>query len=137
MASFYFRRPLGYFGFGGTGKQVRDLLHVLDLVDLVEDQLTRPGAWAGAVVNVGGGAPVSLSLRETSALCAEITGHALDLGSVPETRAGDVRIYLSDCRALPRYTDWTPRRSAPDVLSDIFMWIRDNERLVAGTLGRP
>ena len=28
--------PLAYIGFGGAGKQVRDLLHVEDLVDLVE-----------------------------------------------------------------------------------------------------
>ncbi len=38
-----FRRPLTYIGFGGEGKQVRDLLHVEDLVDLVERQLLDPG----------------------------------------------------------------------------------------------
>jgi CDP-paratose 2-epimerase len=57
------------------------------------------------------------------------------VGSDPETRAGDVRIYLSDCRALRRWTDWSPRRAQRQVLSDIFMWIHDNERLVAGSLG--
>ena len=34
-----FRRPLTYIGFGGSGKQVRDLLHVDDLIDLVDVQL--------------------------------------------------------------------------------------------------
>ncbi len=35
MAAHVLKRPLKYIGFGGTGKQVRDLLHVDDLVDLV------------------------------------------------------------------------------------------------------
>jgi CDP-paratose 2-epimerase len=135
MASFYFRRELSYLGFGGQGKQVRDVLHVLDLVDLVDEQLAGPEHWAGAVVNVGGGAQGSLSLRETTELCRELTGHDVALGSDPRTRAGDVRIYLSDCRALGAWTDWTPRRDPRQVLSDIFMWIGDHERLVAGALG--
>jgi CDP-paratose 2-epimerase len=134
MLAHYFRRGLSYFGFGGEGKQVRDLLHVADLAALIDDQLSRPDHWAGAVVNVGGGAEISLSLRETSALCREITGNELDLTSDPNTRAGDVRIYVSDCRALADYTDWTPRRGAREILSDIHSWIGEHERLVSGAL---
>jgi CDP-paratose 2-epimerase len=134
MMAHYFARPLSYLGFGGHGKQVRDLLHVADLAELVDDQLLRPEHWSGAVVNVGGGAEVSLSLREASQLCGEITGRALDIGNDPTTRAGDVRVYLSDCNALSRYTGWTPRRSADEIMSDIYTWIYDHERLVAGAL---
>ena len=32
MLSHHFGLPLSYIGFGGHGKQVRDLLHVEDLV---------------------------------------------------------------------------------------------------------
>ena len=35
-------RPLTYIGYGGTGKQVRDLLHVDDLCDLLLEQLGDP-----------------------------------------------------------------------------------------------
>lgn len=134
MASFYFRRPLSYLGFGGTGKQVRDLVHVADLAELIDDQLVRPEHWRGATVNVGGGREVSLSLRETSALCEQITGNGISLGADEQTRAGDVRIYLSDCRALSDYSDWSPRRGARQIMADIFDWINQNERLVAGAL---
>ncbi len=88
MLAFYYRRPLSYLGFGGQGKQVRDLLHVADLAELVDDQLQRPEHWDGAVVNVGGGAAVSLSLRETSRLCHEIVGHDLEIVHDPNTRGG-------------------------------------------------
>ena len=33
----HFRRPLTYLGYGGSGRQVRDLLHVDDLVALIVD----------------------------------------------------------------------------------------------------
>ncbi len=45
------------------------MLHVLDLVDLVDQQLVDPDGWRGTVMNVGGGASGSLSLRETTDAC--------------------------------------------------------------------
>jgi CDP-paratose 2-epimerase len=134
MLAFYFRRPLSYIGFDGAGKQVRDLLHIDDLVDLIDDQLVRPGHWAGAVVNVGGGLDVSLSLRETSGVCREITGHDLEVAADPNTREGDIRIYYSDLGVLGSYTSWTPRRSATEIMSDIYAWIHEHEQLVSAAL---
>ena len=63
MLAHRFGNPLKYIGFGGKGKQVRDLLHVEDLVDLVERQLLDPERWDGRTLNVGGG-------RECSPLAA-------------------------------------------------------------------
>ena len=134
MLAHHFKRPLSYIGFGGTGKQVRDLLHVADLAELLDDQLVRPEHWAGAVVNVGGGVDVSLSLRETSALCAQITGNAVPVAAHPETRAGDVPIYISDCRALGRLSDWAPRRGPRQILEEIHAWLCEHERAVAAAL---
>jgi CDP-paratose 2-epimerase len=134
MLAFYFQRPLSYLGFGGTGKQVRDLLHVADLANLVDDQLLRPEHWAGAVVNVGGGASVSLSLRETSALCEEMTGNRLTVTANATTRDGDVRIYISDARGLRRFTDWTPRYGPREILAELFAWVHEYEQQLAGAL---
>ena len=88
MLAHHFGNPLSYIGFGGEGKQVRDLLHVEDLVDLVERQLLDPEAWDGRTVNVGGGRECSLSLRETTAICRELTGNEVPIEPVAETRAG-------------------------------------------------
>jgi CDP-paratose 2-epimerase len=131
----YFRRDLRYIGYGGTGKQVRDLLHVDDLADLIEDQLLRPEHWDGATVNVGGGPDRSLSLCEATELCSELTGNHVGVAQSSETRPGDVRIYLSDCSRLHVSTDWRPRRGPRRVLEDIFAWVSGNERSVRATLG--
>ena len=127
-------RPLRYIGFGGTGKQVRDLMHVADLVDLVDEQLADPDAWAGRTVNVGGGRSSSLSLLETTALCAEIAGRRIDVEPSSEDRPGDVPVYLSDCSRLADVSAWRPRRPAREILADTFEWIVDNERVLRQVL---
>jgi CDP-paratose 2-epimerase len=114
---------------------VRDLLHVDDLVDLVSLQLSAPAAWSGVTANVGGGRDCSLSLRETTALCQELTGREVPLLNSGTARPGDVRIYLSDCARLFGLTEWRPRRSARQVLEDIYRWIVDNEDSVMAALG--
>jgi CDP-paratose 2-epimerase len=120
------QQPLTYIGFGGSGKQVRDLLHVLDLVDLVELQLLDPDHWDGRTFNVGGGREVSLSLLEATAICSQITGNQLDIAAELAERPGDVPIYISDCAALGEHSDWRPRRNTEQIMSDIFEWAEPN-----------
>ncbi|HVQ59167.1 MAG TPA: NAD-dependent epimerase/dehydratase family protein [Solirubrobacterales bacterium] len=134
MLAHRFGNPLTYIGFGGAGKQVRDLLHVDDLVDLVERQLLDPAAWDGRTVNVGGGRECSLSLAETTAICQRLTGNEVPIAPVEETRAGDVPIYLSDCTRLFSLDEWRPRRSAEQVLTDIHEWIAADEDRIAQAL---
>ncbi|MEX0972410.1 MAG: NAD-dependent epimerase/dehydratase family protein [Solirubrobacterales bacterium] len=132
MLAHRFENPLKYIGFGGEGKQVRDLLHVEDLVDLVERQLLDRERWDGRVVNVGGGRECSLSLRETTEICRELSGNEVPIDPVEATRAGDVPIYLSDCTRLFGMDGWRPQRSARQVLADINDWIAaDPERIAA------
>lgn len=135
LLAHYFRRPLSYIGYGGSGKQVRDLLHVDDVVELLDDQLERPEHWAGVTANVGGGRAFSLSLQETTEICRELTGNTLEIGKASEDRPGDVPVYLSDCSLLYQLTDWRPRRSPKAVLADILHWVAENEAALGAALG--
>jgi CDP-paratose 2-epimerase len=135
MLAHHFRRPLTYIGFGGGGKQVRDLLHVDDLVELLELQLLDPDRWDGVIANVGGGRECSLSLLEATELCAELTGNTLVPERSTETRPGDVPLYLSDCARLFALTDWRPRHGPREILADIHEWVRANEAAVLSALG--
>jgi CDP-paratose 2-epimerase len=135
MLSHYLGRPLSYIGYGGTGKQVRDLIHVEDLVDLIARQLADPDGWAGMTFNVGGGRDSSLSLLETTALCRELTGNEVPIGPAGQARPGDLRIYISDCGRLYAHTDWRPQRGPRQTLGDILEWIRANEGPVVAALG--
>jgi CDP-paratose 2-epimerase len=129
-----FGRGLSYIGYGGTGKQVRDLLHVDDLIDLVDEQLDEPERWAGVTANVGGGREFSLSLREATGLCRELTGRTVPVEASRSERPGDLRIYLSDCTRLFGLTTWRPRRDARTVFADTLAWARDHEPAVRAAL---
>jgi CDP-paratose 2-epimerase len=134
LLAHWFRRPLEYIGFGGTGMQVRDLLHVDDLVELVEDQLARPEHWRGVTVNVGGGRATSLSLRETTELCRELTGRTVEIGAALADRPGDIPYYVSDCTKLFGLTDWRPACDPRRIIEDILEWVKAHERTVAEAL---
>jgi CDP-paratose 2-epimerase len=134
VAAHHFRRRLRYIGFGGTGKQVRDFLHIDDFADLVLDQLENFDLYRGGPWNVGGGAPLSLSLVELTALCREVTGNRIPVEPDTSDRPADVRIYISDARSVRTVRGWTPRRDAASTISDIHSWIRAEEGRLAYVL---
>jgi len=136
MAAHYFRRPLQYIGFNGSGKQVRDFLHISDFCDLVLEQIAAFDRFAGSVFNVGGGLEASLSLRECTELCRELTGNSVEVSAVEEQRRADVRVFLTDSRRIMSGCDWRPSRDARNTLCDIFHWMRTNEQQLHPILGR-
>lgn len=126
---------LNYIGFGGTGKQVRDLLHIDDLLDLVLYEIEHIDALSGKTFNVGGGRAISLSLLEMTQLCAELSGNHIDIGRQPETRAGDIRLYLTDHSKITSETGWRPNRDARTIMDDICRWIREHKEALSAILG--
>jgi CDP-paratose 2-epimerase len=133
MARHYFGGELSYIGYGGTGKQVRDFLHIDDLFELIDIQAQELDRFDGQVFNVGGGLERSLSLLETTTLCEQITGRRIAIHGCPETRVADVPLYISDHRKIAGLCGWRPTRGAKQTLSDIYEWIGENEALVRAT----
>ena len=116
-------RPLNYVGYGGHGKQVRDLLHVDDLCELVVQQTLDFDSWEGWRGNVAGGTSGSISLLELTTICQEIVGKAIAIGSIPEKRRADLRIFIGDCQRLFEKTDWRPKRSIEEIVADTYDWV--------------
>jgi CDP-paratose 2-epimerase len=127
VARHVFGCPLRYIGFGGQGKQVRDLLHVEDLFDLLVRQSAAPGTWDGRVYNVGGGPQVSASLRELTDVCRNVTGCQVPICPEPATSPVDIRVYLTDSRRVAQEYDWAPRKSVGTIVEDICSWVRTHE----------
>lgn len=123
-----FGRPLRYVGYGGEGKQVRDVMHVDDLARLVADQVANLDAWDGFVGNVSGGAANAVSLCELTALCRQAVGRSVEIGSVAETRPNDLRIYVGDCARLHARSEWRPRRPVALIVDDTARWVHDHRQ---------
>lgn len=126
---------LGYSGFGGTGAQVRDILHVADLYDLLHLQLAGMDRFRGRVFNVGGGPEGSVSLAELTRLCAERSGGTIPIGRQPETRPADIPWYVTDNAEVTGATGWRPSRPVGMILGDVFDWLRANRSALEPILG--
>lgn len=114
---------LDYVGYGGTGHQVRDVLHVCDAYELIRLALAKLPSYRGEVFNAGGGFGHSVSLREMTELCRKVTGREIPVGSVALTRPGDIPWYVTDNAAVSAAFGWEPRLSVEQVVRDTAAWL--------------
>ncbi len=106
----------------GDGKQVRDALHIRDVVRLFRKQgeaLLGPDAaqFRRQVFNVGGGFDNTVSLLE---LCQRWDIEP----SFGAWRPADQKVFYCDVGKAQRLLDWTPEVSLSEGLSDLFEWTR-------------
>jgi CDP-paratose 2-epimerase len=127
-ARHFWQTPLSYIGYGGEGKQVRDVLHIHDLFRLVDWQINNIDIVNGEILNVGGGNETSLSLQELTAICEDISGNKIDIKKVLENRPSDLRIYITDNTKVFNMTEWKPLIKREQIMVEIFQWIRNNEK---------
>ncbi len=117
---------LDYIGFGGHGKQVRDMLHIDDLLELVLYEIDHMDELDGRLFNAGGGPEVSASLLELTKLCQEVTGNTIQIGNVTEDRPADIRVYMTDNARVTEATGWRPKRGVRQIVEDVHSWIEEN-----------
>jgi CDP-paratose 2-epimerase len=138
VARHFYKSQLSYVGFGGEGKQVRDMMHIEDLFDLLIAQSNDLTRWNGAAYNVGGGRDISTSLKELTEICREITGNKIPIESVPATSPVDIRIYLTDASKAKQHFQWKPKHSVQSIVTAIHVWIQqDSEGLRPILMGGP
>ncbi|VVB87703.1 GDP-L-fucose synthase [uncultured archaeon] len=126
VAKHHYRQPLSYIGYGGKGKQVRDILHINDLYRLLEIQISDMASHSGEIYNVGGGPQCSVSLLELTQLCQEYTGNKVPIKSINEDRPGDIRIYITDNSKITGRTGWKPEIKVEQIIEEISNWIKEN-----------
>jgi CDP-paratose 2-epimerase len=128
----YFEKDLRYIGFGGSGKQVRDLLHIDDLVRLITKQIHEIGRFRGEVFNAGGSSFSNLSLCETTALCQKLTGKKVAVSGIPDHRPADVKWYITDNGNTESVFKWKPTKKPDIILSDIQSWLSEHAKTFSG-----
>jgi CDP-paratose 2-epimerase len=127
LASHYWRKPLKYIGYGGSGKQLRDVLNIKDLCELIELQIKNFEKFNNNTFNVGGG-NFTISLRELTKYCSELTGNELKIKSEKKERFGDVRVYKTNNNKISTYSGWKPKRDVKQTLLETYMWLQKNEK---------
>ena len=99
----------GHLMIYGDGKQVRDILYVDDLVDLMLMAVQNISLTAGQVYNVGGGPANTISVwAEFRDVLANRAGRLPSI-SFDQSRFGDQKVYISDIRKLREQLNWAPK----------------------------
>jgi CDP-paratose 2-epimerase len=107
-----------YTVFGYDGKQVRDNIHSVDVVQAFQLFHERPRS--AAVYNLGGGRESNVSMREAIEKCQQIAGRELDWELSDQARAGDHRWWVSDLSEFQRdYPDFELTYGIDEVLQEI------------------
>ena len=108
-----------YTVFGYKGKQVRDNIHSLDLVNAFDCVFRAPRC--GEVYNAGGTRFSNCSMLEAIDLCEEVTGRELDWSYTEDNRVGDHIWYISDmAKFKAHYPDWCQRHDLRALLTEMF-----------------
>lgn len=119
-------RPITIYG---DGRQVRDLLHVSDLIDAYERAIANIDDIAGTAVNLGGGPENTLAVwSEFGPLLADLKGEAVDV-QFGDWRPGDQRVFVADIREAMARLDWQPKVSPEAGIRDLYAWVAENPSL--------
>jgi CDP-paratose 2-epimerase len=123
VASHYWKQDISYFGYGGKGKQVRDVLHIQDLFRLIDYEIHHFDQVDGSTFNAGGGLYSSVSLKELTTICRMVSGNKVSEHAVNETRTGDIPLYITDNSKIQALAGWEPQKKLMDIVQDVFDWI--------------
>ena len=134
LASHIFKKELRYMGYFGSGKQVRDILHINDLCNLIDLQINNWSKVNSQIFNIGGGRENSLSLLELTKLVNQITGIHLPIFKDKNKRNGDIRIFITDSKKVKNILGWEPSLNTKTIVNDTFKWIIDNKNVLESIL---
>ena len=121
----HFGKPITIYG---NGKQVRDVLHIADLINAYEAAYLHIHQTRGQIFNIGGGPVNTLSLLELIELLEQDYGRKIDY-KFADWRRGDQPVYVSDIAKAKTALNWQPNISPAQGVRQLIHWIRDNEAL--------
>ncbi len=111
----------------GDGKQIRDVLHVDDLLDAYDNVITRIGQVKGQIYNLGGGPENTLSIwTEFGPLLEELLGKSIPVAR-RDWRPGDQKVFVADIRKAEADLGWKPKVGVRDGVERLFKWVMENK----------
>ena len=122
------KKKLNYIGFGGNGSQIRDVIHIDDVCELIALQVKKVNKNFNLLVNVGGGKKNATSLKNLTTLCQQVTSNHIKIGSKKSTSEYDIPYYVTDNSKVKKIYKWRNRKSFLNILQDVYKWMLDNQK---------
>ena len=112
------------FTISGDGKQVRDILNNIDMINLYYMAVNNPQKVCGKVYNIGGGMKESLSLLELFDMLNDILNIKLEYTKLP-WRLSDQKVFVADISKIKNDLGWEPKVSAYDGVLNMIEWVKE------------
>lgn len=119
-------RPMTIYG---DGKQVRDILHVYDLIRAYDLAVEKIDVARGRVYNLGGGPANVMSIwAEFKPRLESMLGKKLDPAR-GDWRPGDQRVFYADISKARHELGWEPEIGVKEGVRMLFDWVVNNKEL--------
>ena len=119
---------LNYIGYGGFGHQVRDVLHIDDLKDLILIQLRRINKINNKIFTVGGSLKSKISLFELTKVCQKLTKNKIKIGKIKRTSSYDIPFFITSNKKINKTYRWTVKKDIHKVCFDVYNWLLNNQK---------
>ena len=130
VAKHFLRKKLSYIGFGGKGNQVRDVIHIDDVCEIICLQIKKIKKIHNKTFNIGGGLKNSISLKNLTFKCQNLTMNKIKIKSVSKTSVFDVPYYVSNNQKFYKNYRWNPKRNVDQIIKDIYDWLAQNKMIL-------
>jgi hypothetical protein len=119
-------RPITIYG---DGKQVRDVLHVDDLLDVYDAAVEKIDVAAGQIYNIGGGPENVMSVwAEFGPMLEKLLGRKIEVAR-SDWRPGDQKVFYADIRKARWELGWKPKIGVAQGVERLFDWVKENKGL--------
>jgi CDP-paratose 2-epimerase len=126
--SHIFKKNLKYIGYGGKGHQIRDVLHIDDLTDLIKIQIKKFNKINNKTFVIGGSTKSYTSLINLTRICQNITNNKISFKKKPQSSIYDIPYFISDNREVTKTYGWKPKRDIVSVVKDTYKWLIKNKK---------
>ena len=124
------KKKMKYIGYGGLGNQVRDVLHINDLNELIDLQIRKINTINNKIFTVGGSKKSYTSLRQLTRICEKITNNKIKFNKVIKTSIYDIPYFITNNNLVTKTYGWKPKRNILKVVSDTFLWLKNNQSII-------
>ena len=124
------KKKLSYIGYGGHGNQVRDVLHIDDLCELIHKQIKIINKIYNKLYTVGGSKISYTSLKNLTKICQNITGNKISIDKKRSTSIYDIPYFITDNHKVSRAYKWRPKKNINKIVYDITTWVNNNKNLI-------
>lgn len=108
----------------GDGKQLRDLLHISDLVRAYNLAVKNINEIRGKAINLGGGPKNTISIwSEFGPILEELAERRIEV-NFKDWRPGDQRVFYADINRAAELLDWRPKIAPRDGLAELYTWVK-------------